>query len=146
MLRADLSGKLLGQSFRRVDGHRIAVPRRSGCDGDLGERISRFVPLPAQAGDDPNGSIVLVQGRCELFARASELLLQIVAFEGQGVPFILESGEQCRDGRQRRRARSDDGSLRQGEEVVFGKGLAGARLGPILLDVLFDQALLEDGA
>ena len=41
---------------------------------------------------------MLVQGGSEFFPRARELFLQVVGLEGEGIPFVLEGGEEGGDG------------------------------------------------
>lgn len=60
-----LGGELLRQCLCAIHNHGIAI-RTSSSDGNLAQRVARLVPLLAQAGNDANGGIVLVQSGCEL--------------------------------------------------------------------------------
>lgn len=87
---------------------------------------------------------MLVQSSAELLARLCELLLQLVRLEGDGIPFVLEGGEEGGDGGERRRAGTDDALRLELDKVIRGKLLAIDGVGAVLGDVRFDQTLLED--
>lgn len=51
---------------------------------------------------------MLVERGGELLARPRKLLLEVIRLEREGVPFILEGGEEGGDGCESGRARTDD--------------------------------------
>lgn len=93
-----MRGQLLGQCLV-VYSHRIAIytGARAGGDCHSGEGRPGFVALPGHAGDYPNSCIVLVEGVRKLIACLRELLLQLEGLQGEGVPFILEGGQEGGD-------------------------------------------------
>lgn len=145
VLRCHPLGHLLRKRLDRIDGHRIAIGRATR-DSNPRKSVPRLVPLPRQPRNDANRSIVLVQSRRELLTGAGQLLLQVIRLERQRVPFVLEGREEGGDRCQRWGSWPDNVRLGEGEEVVGRQGFAGSGLGAILRDVLFDEALLEDGA
>lgn len=76
MSRVHARGQLLGKLLHAVHNHLISTS--TSRHGDLAQRVPSLLSLLGQPGDDPDGGIVLVQGRRELLAGARELLLKVV--------------------------------------------------------------------
>jgi hypothetical protein len=89
---------------------------------------------------------MLIQRGGEFLTRARQLLLEVVGLKRQGVPFVLECGEQRGDRGQRRGSRSHNARGLEGKEVLWGELVTSAGLGPVFFDVLLDEALLVDNA
>lgn len=89
---------------------------------------------------------MLVQGRRQLLPRPRQLFPRVVCLEHQGVPLVLKGLEQRRQRCEVWRARSDDAGGLDLEQVIGVELVVGPGFFPLLLDVLEDQSLLEDGA
>lgn len=142
-----MGSELFGQGFV-VDSHVIAISRTTRGRGnrDPRESSSRIVALLGQAGDDPNGSVMLVKGVGQLVTCLRQLLLEAERVESQGIPFVLEGGKEGGDRCQGRGSGLDDAGGFDGQEVLEVEFVTGDGVLAVLLDVLLDEALLEDGA
>lgn len=143
---------LVCKLFRqRLGIHRHGVTARSASrhtsgDGDPGEGIARLVALPCEPRNHANGGIVLVEGGGELLARAGQLLLDVESLKGERVPLVLEGREQRGYGSERGRPRADDARCLELEQVGRCDVVVRDGVFAVLLDVLFNESLLEYGA
>lgn len=141
MSLVDSLGQRLGERFDAVNHHLLAI-QRSICNRHLAQGLPSLVPLPRQPRDDANSRVVLVQRRRQLLPRARKLLFQVVCFQGQRVPLVLERSQERGDRRQGRRTGAHDGGGLDRQQVLGDEGLACAGFRAMLVDVLLDQTLL----
>lgn len=93
MKLVDLSGEVIRQSLGAIYNHCVAVCSTTLRDGNLAQRVTRLVSLLAQARNNADGGIVLVERRRKLLARAGQLLSEIICFECERIPLVLECRE-----------------------------------------------------
>lgn len=87
---------------------------------------------------------MLIEGSAELLAGLRKLLLQLIRFKGDGIPFVLESCEEGGNRSECRRARANDALGLELDKVVGGKLFAVDGISTVLGNIRLDQTLLEN--
>lgn len=87
---------------------------------------------------------MLVEGSAEFLTGLRKLLLQLVGLEGDGIPFVLESGEEGGDGGEGRRTWANGALCLELDKVVGGELFAVDGVGAMLGNVCLNQTLLEN--
>lgn len=86
---------------------------------------------------------MLVERRGKLLSRPCQLLAQIVCFQCEIIPFVLERSEERGDRGQGRGTRSRDARRLDGQQII-GRDSFAVGFCAVLVDVLFYQPLLID--
>lgn len=89
---------------------------------------------------------MLIQSIGQLIARLRQLLLQFERLEGESVPFVLKGRQEGGNRSECGRAWTNDPGRLDGQEVFEVELIASDGILAILLNVLFDQPLLENSA